>query len=149
DATVTFGWPKLGLLLHPAREHCGRLVAVEIGFPEDCLSADARLITPDYVRAHLQPRGSAAHKGTAGRLLVLAGRDGMAGAAAIAATAAMRAGAGLLRIASAASNRVILQTLAPEATFLDRADLSADDLEPMHALVAGPGLGTDDEARAS
>lgn len=149
DVTVTFGWPKLGLLLHPAREHCGRIVAVEIGFPDGCLSAAAQLITPAYARAHLRPREASAHKGTAGRLLVLAGHDGMAGAAAIAAIAAMRAGAGLLRIASAASNRVILQTLAPEATFLDRSAVSADDLEPMHALVAGPGLGTDDEARTS
>jgi ADP-dependent NAD(P)H-hydrate dehydratase / NAD(P)H-hydrate epimerase len=37
DVTVTFGWPKLGLLLHPARQHCGRLVAVEIGFPGECV----------------------------------------------------------------------------------------------------------------
>ncbi|HEX2165944.1 MAG TPA: NAD(P)H-hydrate dehydratase, partial [Longimicrobiales bacterium] len=149
DATVTFGWPKLGLLLHPAREHCGRLIAVEVGFPEACVRAQAQLITPDYVRAHLRPRAASAHKGTAGRLLVLAGHEGMAGAAAIASRAALRAGAGLLRIASSASNRVVLQTLSPEATFLDRARVTADELEPMHALVAGPGLGTDDEARSS
>jgi hydroxyethylthiazole kinase-like uncharacterized protein yjeF len=42
EATVTFGWPKLGLLLHPAREYCGRIVAVEIGFPERSVSAHAR-----------------------------------------------------------------------------------------------------------
>lgn len=149
NTTVTFGWPKLGLLLHPAREHCGRLIAVEIGFPAGCVESNAHLVTPAYVRAHLRPRGASAHKGTAGRLLVLAGSEGMAGAAAIAATAALRAGAGLLRVASAASNRVILQTLVPEATFLDRSALTADNLEPMHALVAGPGLGTDEEARAS
>lgn len=149
DATVTFGWPKLGLLLHPAREHCGRVIAVEIGFPEGCVRSHAHLITPAFVASHLQPRAASAHKGTAGRLLVLAGDEGMAGAAAIAARAAMRAGAGLLRIASPAANRVILQTLAPEATFLDRARLSEADLEPMHALVAGPGLGTSDEPRAS
>jgi ADP-dependent NAD(P)H-hydrate dehydratase / NAD(P)H-hydrate epimerase len=149
DTTVTFGWPKLGLLLHPAREHCGRLIAVEIGFPPGCIDSDAQLITPAYVRKHLRPRDAAAHKGTAGRLLVLAGTGGMAGAAAIAAAAALRAGAGLLRVASAASNRVILQTLVPEATFLDRSSLTAEELEPMHAVVAGPGLGTDDDARAS
>jgi hydroxyethylthiazole kinase-like uncharacterized protein yjeF len=149
DTTVTFGWPKLGLLLHPARAHCGRLIAVEIGFPPGCLAADARVITAEYVRVHLRQRDAWAHKGMAGRLLVLAGGEGMAGAAAIAARAAIRAGAGLLRIASASSNRVVLQTLVPEATFLDRANVSADDLEPLHALVAGPGLGTDDGARAS
>jgi ADP-dependent NAD(P)H-hydrate dehydratase / NAD(P)H-hydrate epimerase len=149
DTTVTFGWPKLGLMLHPARAHCGRLIAVEIGFPEGCVEAYARLITGAYVRAHLRERDAAAHKGTAGRLLVLAGHEGMAGAAAIAVRAAMRAGAGLLRVASPAGNRVVLQMLVPEATFLDRAHVAQADLEPMHALVAGPGLGTDENARAS
>lgn len=147
DVTVTFGWPKLGLLLHPARGLCGRLVAVEIGFPPGSVQSDARLITPTWVRRHLRPRGASAHKGTAGRLLVLAGHEGMAGAAAIAGQAALRAGAGLVRIASESINRVILQTLVPEATFLDRAALNADDLEPMHAVIAGPGLGTDAGAR--
>ena len=148
-ATVMFGWPKLGLLLHPAREHCGRIIAVEIGFPDQVGHPDAALVTPAFVRRHLRPREASAHKGTAGRLLVLGGQEGMAGAAAIATRAAMRAGAGLLRVASAASNRVILQTLVPDATFLDRARLAVQDLEPMHAVVAGPGLGTDEEARGA
>lgn len=147
DVTVTFGWPKLGLLLHPARGLCGRLVAVEIGFPPGSVQSDARLITPAWVRRHLRPRDASAHKGVAGRLLVLAGHEGMAGAAAIAGQAALRAGAGLVRIASESINRVILQALVPEATFLDRAALNADDLEPMHAVIAGPGLGTDASAR--
>src|SRR5690606_25319310 len=51
--TVTFGWPKLGLLLHPARKHCGRIVAVEIGFPEQTARWDTALITPEFVRQHL------------------------------------------------------------------------------------------------
>ncbi|MGH7448974.1 MAG: NAD(P)H-hydrate dehydratase [Longimicrobiales bacterium] len=149
DITVTFGWPKLGLLLHPGRAHCGRLIAAEIGFPESCVTADARLITASYVRAHVREREASAHKGMAGRLLVLAGSEGMAGAAAIAADAAIRAGAGLLRIASAAANRVVLQTLVPGATFLDMSSVRAADVDPIHALVAGPGLGTDDNARAA
>lgn len=149
EATVTFGWPKLGLVLHPARAQCGRLIAVEIGFPEVCAEADARLITSSWVRAHLRRRAPAAHKGMAGRLLVLAGSEGMAGAAALAGRAAVRAGAGLVRLASAGANRVVLQTLLPEATFLDRAQLSSADLETMHALIAGPGLGTDAAARAA
>jgi NAD(P)H-hydrate epimerase len=73
----------------------------------------------------------------------------MAGAAAISAVAALRAGVGLVRIASDDTNRIILQTLVPEAVFLDRRRLEAGDVEPMHALVAGPGMGTDDSASAS
>lgn len=142
DVTVCFGWPKLGLLLHPARQRCGRLIAVEIGFPPSSLEPlAARAITPSWAAAHLRARAPNAHKGSAGRLLVLAGSSGMAGAAALVAEAAIRAGAGLVRIASDAANRVILQTLVPEATLLDREQLTEADIEPLHALVAGPGLG--------
>jgi ADP-dependent NAD(P)H-hydrate dehydratase / NAD(P)H-hydrate epimerase len=144
--TVTFGWPKLGLLLHPARQHCGRLVAVEIAFPAACVHAAAWVITPDMVRASMRARAPDAHKGSAGRLLVLAGSTGMAGAAALAVEAALRAGAGLVRVASCVQNRTVLQALVPEATFLDRDALREQDVEPMHALVAGPGLGTDEPA---
>ncbi|CAN5794565.1 bifunctional ADP-dependent NAD(P)H-hydrate dehydratase/NAD(P)H-hydrate epimerase [soil metagenome] len=140
--TVTFGWPKLGLMLHPARQHCGRLLAIEIGFPESsAASVRAHVITPSWVRPRLRGRAADAHKGTAGRLLILAGSEGMAGAAAIAGEAALRAGAGLIRIASDPANRVILQTLIPEATFLTADAITEDDAEPMHAIVAGPGLG--------
>jgi ADP-dependent NAD(P)H-hydrate dehydratase / NAD(P)H-hydrate epimerase len=148
--TVAFGWPKLGLLLHPAREYCGRLISVEIGFPPATAGAmSARLITPDWVRSRIQPRAASAHKSSAGRLLVLAGSSGMAGAAALTVEAALRAGAGLLRVASDSDNRVVLQTLVPEATFLDRDHLDAEDLETMHALVAGPGMGQTSQSRAS
>ena len=146
EATVTFGWPKLGLLLHPAREYCGRIVAVEIGFPERSVSAHARAITSEWVRQQLRPRKANAHKGSAGRLLIYAGSEGMAGAAALAAEAAFRAGVGLVRIASPAANREILQTLVTEATFLDAGALDAADLETMHVLIAGPGIGRTDAA---
>lgn len=149
DATVCFGWPKLGLMLQPARAHCGHLYAVEIGFPAGCLEPTAWAITPDLVRERLRDRAPDAHKGNAGRLLVLAGSDGMAGAAALTVGAALRAGAGLIRVASTATNREILQTIVPEATFLDAAKIALDDVEPMHAVVAGPGLGTDTAAVAA
>lgn len=143
DTTVCFGWPKIGLMLHPARSHCGRLVAVEIGFPNTSLETDAFAITPGVVARTFPKRAPDAHKGNAGRLLVLAGSDGMAGAAAITATAAVRAGAGLVRVASPAVNRDVLQVLVPEAIFMDAAALVRDDVDGVHALVAGPGLGTD------
>jgi ADP-dependent NAD(P)H-hydrate dehydratase / NAD(P)H-hydrate epimerase len=147
-ATVTFGWPKVGLLLHPARAHCGRLLAVEIGFPPlDAIDgAQAEAITPAWAAERLPARPPDAHKGTAGRLLILAGSAGMAGAAALAGVAARRAGAGLVRIASAEANRAILQSLVPEATFLDRTQLADADVGSMDGLAAGPGLGTDDVA---
>ena len=143
-ATVTFGAAKLGLMLQPARSLCGRLLVAEIGFPELGAVPAAELITPAWAHQRLPRRAPGAHKGTAGRVLLLAGSRGMAGAAALAGRAALRAGAGLLRIASSADNREILQTLVPEATFFDRdGELPGGGI---HALVAGCGLGTDEPA---
>jgi len=147
DCTVSFGWPKLGLLLHPARQHCGRLLSVEIGFPDACADdVTARAITSGWVRERLPVRRPDDHKSSAGRLMVLAGTRDMAGAAAIAVEAAMRAGAGLIRVASHGSNREVLQGLVPEATFIDRSAVAADDVEGSHALIAGPGMGQDEDA---
>lgn len=148
-ATVTFGWPKIGLLLHPARACCGRLIAVEIGFPPlDAIAAHGALaVTPAWAAARLRERPPDAHKGSAGSLLVLAGHHGMAGAAALAGESARRAGAGHVRIATVEANRAIVQMLVPEATFLDRDRLAETDLRGITGVVAGPGLGTDPDAR--
>lgn len=147
--TICFGWPKLGLLLHPARACCGRLLAVEIGFPPEVQHASAAALTPGWARARLTPRPAVSHKSSAGRLLIHAGSVGMAGAAALAAEAAFRAGVGLVRIASPAANREVLQATVREATFLDADDVGDADVATMHALLAGPGLGTSSAARAA
>ncbi|MGQ0813710.1 MAG: NAD(P)H-hydrate dehydratase [Gemmatimonadota bacterium] len=137
-ATVSFGFPKRGLLFHPARAHCGRLIAVEIGFPPLPFPR-AQLITPDWAAARFPRRTPTAHKGGSGRLLLIAGSKGMAGAALIAGSAAVRAGTGLVRVVSERDNREIIQKTVPEATFFDRA--AAIDTEGVSAIVAGPGMG--------
>ena len=142
--TVTFGAAKTGLMLHPARAHCGRLLVAEIGFPALPNQPHALLITPEWAHARLPRRTATSHKGSAGRVLLLAGSYGMAGAAALAGTGALAAGAGLLRIVSSAGNREILQTLVPAATFFGLDD--ALPVSGMHALVAGSGLGTETAA---
>jgi hydroxyethylthiazole kinase-like uncharacterized protein yjeF len=143
--TVCFGWPKLGLLFQPARTYCGRLMAVEIGFPP-LAAAAAELATPAWATTRLPTRAPDAHKGAVGRLLIVAGSSGMAGAAALAGLAARMMGAGLVRLASPEPNRAILQTLVPEATFLDRGLLAVEPLDWVHAVVVGPGMGTDADA---
>ena len=146
--TVTFGFPKLGLLRHPARALCGRLICVEIGFPplpDD--QVEALLITPDLARRQLPVRRPDAHKGDSGRLLLLAGSFGMAGAAIISAQAAIHSGAGLVRLVSSPDNRTLLQSAVPEATFFDR-DGNIDG-SGITAVVAGCGIGTDNAARSA
>ncbi|HEX8696865.1 MAG TPA: NAD(P)H-hydrate dehydratase [Longimicrobium sp.] len=142
ELTVTFGAPKRGLLLYPGRRHAGRIVAVEIGFdPLDRYGAE--LLTPAWAAGRLPEIPPHAHKGQMGRVLVVAGRKGMAGAAVLAGTGALRAGAGYAVLIGPEANRAILQSALPEALFLDRDDLADGFGAGADAVVAGPGMGTD------
>jgi NAD(P)H-hydrate epimerase len=143
--TVSFGGAKLGSLLHPGRALVGRLVVVEIGFPpvgEDTFKG--RLITPGWVRLRLPRRDPDTHKNAVGALLLVAGHSGMAGAAILAARAALRAGVGFVRVASPPENRSILQQSVPEAVYVDASDAEAlaEAIDSSRALGIGPGLGT-------
>jgi NAD(P)H-hydrate epimerase len=147
SVTVTFGAPKRGLLLFPGREHAGRVVAVEVGFAP-LGDAQAELITPRWASRHLPTVPPDAHKGRMGRVLIVAGRRGMAGAAVLAGSGALRAGAGYAVLVSPDENRGILQASLPEALFLDRDALDDDFAAGANAVVAGPGMGTDAESLA-
>lgn len=149
DLTICFGAPKIGLLFQPGRSRCGRLVAVEIGFPP--VRNDeygARLITPDWASATLPTRPPNAHKGSAGKLMVLAGGRGMGGAAILSARGALRAGAGLIYLATYDGNRPAAHTAVPDAILIDRdSDEIGERARECDAVVAGPGLGRDESAR--
>ncbi|HEX7051672.1 MAG TPA: NAD(P)H-hydrate dehydratase [Longimicrobiales bacterium] len=153
NVTLCFGWPKQGLMFQPGRGRCGRLIALEIAFPPDSAGRppSAALLTPGWAAARLPMRAPDAYKGTAGELLVLAGRAGVAGAAAIASHAAGRAGAGYVRLASSAANRAVLQTVVPEAVFVDRDDEAAlaAAAATADAILVGPGMGTDADGRTA
>lgn len=141
--TVCLGWPNLGLLLHPARQRCGEFVAVEIGFPPPPDGFGARAVTGRWVRDMLRRRPPDAHKGEAGYLSVVAGQRGMAGASVLAARAAGRGGAGIVRVVGDPANRTVVQAAVPDAVFTpwEDPDAVAEAVEWAHALVVGPGLG--------
>ena len=147
-ATVAFGGVKLGALLHPGRRFVGRLVAVEIGFPPvEASTFRSFLITPGWAGLRLPRRDPDTHKNAVGALLLVAGRSGMGGAAILAARAALRAGAGFVRIASPPENRGILQQAVPEAVYVDASDPEAlaEAVSASRALGLGPGMGTEEE----
>ena len=149
NATVTvgFGAPKLGSLLAPARAHTGRLIIVEIGFPPiENTDALARVITPLWAQRQLPSRPTDTHKNAVGRLTIIAGQPGMAGAAVLTTQAALTAGVGLVRVCSVPENREILQGSTPEAIYVDVSDNEALELalEDTDAVALGPGLGTNE-----
>jgi len=148
SVTVAFGGAKLGGLLHPGRRFVGRLVAVEIGFPPVGQGTfKSSLITPGWASLRLPRREPDTHKNAVGALLLVAGHSGMAGAAILAARAALRTGVGFVRIASPPENRGILQQSVPEAVYVDATDHGAltDAVSASRALGIGPGMGTGEE----
>jgi NAD(P)H-hydrate epimerase len=153
DATVTFAFQKRGLVLHPGPAHAGRVQVADIGLPAaaaDRVPVACELLEEEAVRALVPARAPGAHKGDAGRVLVVAGSPGKAGAAHLALLGALRGGAGLVTLA--ARPEVLGPALAgrPEAMSValpGEGPLGPDDLAPLlaasraaDALVLGPGL---------
>jgi NAD(P)H-hydrate epimerase len=155
--TVTFAHPKPCLLLYPAAAAAGRVRVVDIGIPGSLLATAgirlALLEGRDLVAA-FPPRDPGAHKGSFGHVLVLAGSAGKTGAAALCASAAQRAGAGLVTVAAPASLHDILESKLTEVMTEPLPETEARSLalegmdrilrlaEGKAAVAVGPGLGT-------
>ena len=123
--------------------------AVEIGFPPvPAEGFGAAATTPAWAVENWPRREPDAHKNSVGTLLLVAGCPGMAGAAVMAARAALRAGVGLLRVVSPSENRSIIQEAVPEAIFVPAEDGDAvrEAAVASEAVGAGPGLGNGAEA---
>jgi ADP-dependent NAD(P)H-hydrate dehydratase / NAD(P)H-hydrate epimerase len=158
--TLTIGYPKPGLLLGAGADCTGRLRIADIGFPRARaleLGPHAYVLEREDAVALLPSRPRAAHKGTFGRALIIAGSVGMTGAAGLAVEAALRAGAGTATLATAASARATIAASVPEATTHPLAETGSgaiaaaaeDDVRRLasgcNALAVGPGLGQDAE----
>ena len=116
DATVTFGWLKPGLVLADGLDACGKLTIADVGFPVSPFGPFiARLADADFCREVLPRRPRNLHKNRCGHLLIVAGSRGMAGAAVMCASAALRSGAGLVTVACPDSILPILQARVPQA----------------------------------
>lgn len=103
----------------------------------------AGLIDDKYVNTVIKERPKDIHKGDCGKVLVIAGSVGMAGAAMLCARGALRSGAGLVRVCVPKELYPILQVGVPEATCVSR-DISVPDYMAHDAIAIGPGLGDDE-----
>lgn len=145
-STITFGGYKRGHLLYPGREYCGKTKLVSIGFHDQTIKKYATAYTLEEAD-HLMPaRRSYSNKGSYGKILIIAGNETMSGAACFAAEAALRMGAGLVKVLSDAQNRRVLQTRIPECLFGERKDLE-DSLKWCDCILFGPGIGVSDESK--
>ena len=159
DYTVTFTAPKVGHVLGPGSARVGRLRVAPIGSPpalyEDDDAIFLSLVEAAWFGGPFAPRAAWANKGSFGHVLVVAGSRGKTGAAAMSGVAALRAGAGLVTVASVASAIPVIAGHAPElmtealeetATGGIRDDGRLARLaEKKSVLAIGPGLGAETE----
>jgi hydroxyethylthiazole kinase-like uncharacterized protein yjeF len=144
--TVTFVAPKPGLFLGTGAEHAGRIVCDDLDVPATAFAGRTpalRRITEPDLREALPRRSRTAHKGTNGRVLVIGGGEGMPGAARLAGEAALRAGAGLVTVATWPAHAASLSTTRPELISVGVPDAAAlaPHLEAADVVAVGPGLG--------
>ena len=154
DYTVTLGLPKRGLYTPSGAGRAGEVVLADIGIPPELThNLTTELITSAWARSVLPRRSVVAHKGSFGKVLVVAGSINYVGAAYLAASGAMRVGAGLVTLATARSLQPILASKLVETTYLplpeaapgiiassaSRMVLAA--LKDYDVLLMGSGLG--------
>ena len=159
-ATATFGLPKIGQLLYPAKDYIGELFTIDIGIPEKAVvdagnEVDWRIDTEEEIAELLPARRGDGHKGTFGKTAIVAGSAGMSGAAAMAAESALRCGTGLAEMVVPSGLTDTVEALFREAVtrpvqqVAKHRCLSVRALGDIRRLLSevdsaalGPGIGT-------
>lgn len=153
--TVTMGFPKVGLYAYPGRMHVGRIVVENLGLPDRLLGErfPAKAVFVEDAGDAMPRRGEDHHKGLSGHVTVIAGSVGMAGAAVLAAKAALRAGAGTVSLLCPGQAYGVCASMVPEVMVVPcgqgpvfRSDESSlgvveDHIERSSCFVIGPGFG--------
>lgn len=144
-------WKKS--FLHPETgKFCGKIHILDIGLsPEFIQKTDTSqyIISDSTVQKIYRPREQFSHKGTYGKVHLIAGSYGKIGAAILAARAAVRTGAGLVTVQAPECGFSILQTACPEAMMLSTGNIFSEKLHHEEGITygIGPGLGTESETQ--
>ena len=154
NKTITFTGYKPAHLQFPAAGYCGKTVVADIGIPRQVTDAYGlgETIGREFVCKNLPKRARNAHKGTAGKILVVGGSRGMAGAVCLSARAALRSGAGLVTVGVPACINDVVQQKITEAMTLplpeEDGSIRRDALQAIYnaaqncdTIVFGPGIG--------
>jgi NAD(P)H-hydrate epimerase len=157
QVTATFAHYKIGLLTPSGARYAGRVHVVDIGVPGSMVEATgsaAQRLEPSDVARWVGRRAPGAHKTSAGHVLVVAGSAGRIGAPQLVAHGALRGGAGLVTIATwpEAASAIEGHVLEAMTARIDRNTTGASldaILRDKHAIVMGPGLGLEDDARTA
>jgi len=163
DVTVTMGLPKRGLIEPRAVDCVGSVEVVDIGIPAELtgpIESETELVTLYDLGGLLPRRARSSHKGTFGHVLIVGGAPGYAGAAAMAARAATRSGAGLVSVLTPPAVAPTIASIVPEAMVHASAGASASGSLPadifmqwvrklpdFDAILVGPGMTTVNDSR--
>jgi len=156
DYTYTFEFPKLAFFLPENEAFVGKWKRLPIGIHPAIVEQTKtvyRMVTEHDIYSKTKPRNTFAHKGMFGHALLIAGSKGKMGAAALAAKACLRSGAGLLTAHIPQRGEMVLQTTLPEA--MVSLDAESDfisvlpELSGFDAIAIGPGLGVHDSSLAT
>ena len=144
--TLAFGTLKRCHVM--SRGGCGHVAVLDIGLGPHAsiaITGGATLTTPQWFRRTLPPIDASAHKGTRGKIAIVGGAPGMAGAVILAARAALRSGAGMVKCVVAPDSVRAVQEAEPAALVTpwpdDDAALRREITDWADAVLAGPGLG--------
>ncbi len=142
SVTVTLVGLKAGLLTGEGKQQCGILVLDELGIATEfaqLAESSGMHYALDNV-APLPKRPINSHKGHFGRLLCIGGHSSMPGAIRLSANAALRCGAGLIKVVCHPESRLLVHSGLPEL-MLGQEDVELDDmLDWADAIIIGPGL---------
>lgn len=154
NETLMLGFLKYGLYSYPAREHVGALIVADIGLDipavREMIGEAEHLTVPSDIPSLLPARAANTHKGSFGHLVLLAGSERYRGAALMAASAALRMGAGLCTLASCEEVLAATTPILPEVILAKLGE--RDDISPLcdkkSAILIGPGSGATDVTAA-
>lgn len=148
DYTVTFGYKKIGHTLYPGKEYCGEVILQDIGIINpDINGAVSFCRMPEKRDLELLPRAKVnSNKGSAGKVLLVAGSEQMAGAAYLAGLSALTCGCGMVKIYTHKKNRDVILSLFPEAVVVCYEKFDEKQLVELMkwatGIAIGPGIGT-------
>lgn len=157
--TLVLAAVKAGMLNYPCRDFCGELKVINIGITDRCYKEYEGVFTPEDITGLLPQRSPSSNKGTFGRVLNVAGSRRYRGAAVLSSKAALRAGAGLVTLASVDEAVNAAAASLPECVFLNLSEdkdgfingsnsaLLGEEAEKASAITIGCGMGNNDSTR--
>ena len=153
--TVSFAYPKVGLVVASGSRYTGELIVSDISIPKTVEKDTWQVnLLDSSILENIPSRPPEAHKGDYGRIAVFAGSAGLTGAAALTSLAAVRSGAGLVTLGIPAGLNSIMEVKltevmtspmgeAEDCCFKPAMLPAATELaQKSNAVILGPGMGT-------